>query len=90
MRFEQGSSPDLSTNTSAGPAQPQSSTPHCLSKPNCTFDVSQIPFHSGVQDAATIAAEVSAAAASQASKEFHCRREPKITKLKGGIHQMPS
>ena len=36
------------------------------------------------QDAATIAAEVSAAAAAQASKEFWRMREPKITKLRGG------
>ena len=36
------------------------------------------------QDAATIAAEVSAAAAAQASKEFWHMREPKITKLHGG------
>ena len=34
--------------------------------------------------AATIAAEVSAAAAAQASKEFRQMWEPKITKLRGG------
>ena len=85
MRFEQGSSPDLSSNTSSGPApQPQSSTPHQLPQPNQTFNISQIPFHSGVQDATTIAAEVSAATAVQASKEFCCMCEPKITKLRGG------
>ena len=36
------------------------------------------------QDAATIAAEVLAAAVAQASKEFWCMWEPKITKLRGG------
>ena len=36
------------------------------------------------QDVATIAAEVSAAAAAQASKEFWRMWEPKITKLRGG------
>ena len=35
------------------------------------------------QDAATIVAEVSAAAAAQASKEFWHMQEPKITKFKG-------
>ena len=34
--------------------------------------------------AATIAAEVSAAAAAQVSKEFRRMHEPKITKLRGG------
>ena len=34
--------------------------------------------------AATIVAEVSAAAAAQASKEFWWMQEPKITKLRGG------
>ena len=36
------------------------------------------------QDAAIIAVEGSAATAAQASKEFRCMWEPKITKLKGG------
>ena len=91
VRFEQGSSPDLSSNTSSGPApQPQSSTPHRLPQPNQTFNVNQIPFHYGVQDATTIAMEVSAATVVQASKEFGHMWEPKVTKLKGGIHQMPS
>ena len=36
------------------------------------------------QDAATIAAEVLAAAVAQASKEFQCILEPKITKLQSG------
>lgn len=39
VRFKQGSSPDLSSNSSAGPAPPQSSTPLHLSHPaNHTFD----------------------------------------------------
>ena len=49
------------------------------------FDISQIaPLSGNPQDAATIAAEVSAAVAVQASKEFHHMCEPKITKFKGG------
>ena len=53
---------------------------------NKTFDISGIsPTNFGAaQDTATIAAEVSAAAAAQASKEFWHMREPKITKLRGG------
>ena len=53
---------------------------------NRMFDVSNIsPTNFGAaQDAATIAAAVSAAAAAQALKEFWCMREPKITKLHGG------
>ena len=53
---------------------------------NRTFEVSGIsPTNLGAaHDAATIAAEVSAAAAAQASKEFRRMREPKITKLRGG------
>ena len=53
---------------------------------NRTFDVSGIsPINLGTaQDAATIAAEVSAAAVAQASKEFWRMREPMITKLRGG------
>ena len=51
---------------------------------NCTFDVSAIsPLTGNPKDAATITAEVSAAAAAQASKEFRCMWEPKITKFKG-------
>ena len=85
VSFKQGSNPDLGSNPSAGPVPPQSSTPHRSSHPaNHTFDVSHIPFQSGVQDAVTITAEVSAAVAVQASKEFCQMREPKITKLKGG------
>ena len=86
VRFEQGSSPDLGSTASPDPGlQPQSSMPHSVAtaKPNLRH-LSQIPFQSGVQDAATIAMEVSAATAAQASKEFWHMREPKITKLKGG------
>ena len=47
---------------------------------NQTFDVSGIPPANigNAQDAATIVAEVSAAAAAQASKEFQCIRSPKL------------
>ena len=53
---------------------------------NRTFDVSGIPPTNlgSALDAATIAAEVLAAAEAQASKEFRHMREPKITKLHGG------
>ena len=52
---------------------------------NQTFDISHIPPMTGnPQDAAVIAAEVSASVAAQASKEFHQMRDPKITKFKGG------
>ena len=53
---------------------------------NCAFDISGIPVSNtgNPQDAATIAAKVSAAAVAQASKEFWCMWEPKITKLQGG------
>ena len=52
---------------------------------NRTFDVSGIPVTNvgNAQDAATIVAEVLAAAAAQASKEFRHMWEPKITKLHG-------
>ena len=51
---------------------------------NKTFDVSPMaPLISNNQDAATIAAEVSAAAAAQALQEFCRMHEPKSTKLKG-------
>ena len=63
-----------------------SSTPHRGAKPiNRTFDISHIPPMTGSpQDAAAITAEVSAAVAAQASKEFCRMRDPKITKFKGG------
>ena len=52
---------------------------------NRTFHVSGIPpTNLGTHDAATIAAEVSAAAAAQVLKEFRQMQEPKITKLRGG------
>ena len=53
---------------------------------NRTFDVSGIPVSNmgNAQDAATIVAEVLAAAVAQASKEFRHMWEPKITKLQGG------
>ena len=53
---------------------------------NRTFDISNIsPTNFGAaQDVATIAAEVSAAAVAQVSKEFWCMWEPKITKLHSG------
>ena len=68
------------------PTIPRSSTPHRGARPiNRTFDVSHIPNLTSVpQDAAAIAAEVSAAAVAQASKEFRRMRDPKITKFKGG------
>ena len=68
------------------PTIPRSSPPHCGARPmNWTFDVSHIPNLTSVpQDAAAIAAEVSAAAAAQASKEFCRMWDPKITKFKGG------
>ena len=53
---------------------------------NRTFDVSGIPSANigNAQDAATIAAEVLAAAVAQASKVFWHMWKPKITKLRGG------
>ena len=69
---------------------PHSSTPYCTSaiptNPlNRTFNISGIlPLSGNPQDAATIVAEVSAAAVAQASKEFWHMWEPKITKFKGG------
>ena len=65
---------------------PLSSTPHRGAKPmNRTFDISHIPPMTGSpQDTAAITAEVSAAAAAQASKEFCWMWDPKITKFKGG------
>ena len=64
------------------------STPYCAAgniPSNKTFGISPMaPLVSNTQDVATIVAEVSAAAAAQALKEFHRMCEPKITKLKGG------
>ena len=62
---------------------PHSSTPHHGAKPlNQTFVISQIlPLTGNSQDAATIVAEVSAAAAAQALKEFCHMQDPKISIL---------
>ena len=64
------------------------STPHRVASTvpsNRMFDVGPIaPLANDSRNVATIAAEVSAAAAAQASKEFCKMREPKITKLRGG------
>ena len=85
---ESGITPNIpKTITSQIPAR--SSTPfHGVSEGqmNRTFDVSGIsPTNLGAaHDAATIAAEVSAAAAARVLKEFRRMREPKITKLCGG------
>ena len=78
--------PRLSDISGISHAPPKySSTPyHAISK-DCTFDIgASAPLIDESRHAATIAAEVSAAAATQASKEFHRMREPKITKLRGG------
>ena len=64
------------------------STPHCVAsavQSDRTFDVSPVaPLVQDSKDAAMIAAEVSAATAVQASKEFCRMCEPKIMKLRGG------
>ena len=86
--------PDLELDTAGLGVPPASHLPPYLSMPfrgssqillNCTFDVNGIPVTNigNAQDAATIVAEVLAAAVAQASKEFWCMREPKITKLHG-------
>ena len=77
---------DSEDQSSVGQNVPQSSTPHRCAKPmNQTFDISHIPPITGnPQDVAAIAAEVSVAAAAQASKEFCRMRDPKIIKFKGG------
>ena len=62
-----------------------SSTPYRTLPKDHTFDVEpNAPLLNESRHAATIAAEVSAAAAVQASKEFWRMRELKITKLRGG------
>ena len=65
---------------------PRSSMPYHNTKPiDKMFDVSQIAsLLSESCNAATIVAEVSAAAAAQVSKEFCHMHNPKITKFKGG------
>ena len=87
--------PDLESDTAGLGVPPVSHLPPYSSTPfhgssqvplNHTFDVSGILVTNmgNIQDAATIAAEVSAAAAAEASKEFQHMWEPKITKLHGG------
>ena len=69
---------DSEDKSTVGQDVPQSSTPH--------WDISHVPPMTGSpQDAAAIAAEVSAAVAVavQASKEFCQMWDPKITKFKG-------
>ena len=97
VRFgDRSNQPDLESDV-AGSGAPTSSpittlfvnTVPCRSSQvplNQTFDVSGIPPANlgNAQDAATIAAEVLAAAVAQASKEFRQMWEPKITKLCGG------
>ena len=62
-----------------------SSTPYRAIPSDRTFNVStNAPLVDDSRNVATIAAEVSAAAAVQASKEFCRMCEPKITKLRGG------
>ena len=62
-----------------------SSTPYCAAPKDRTFNVGpSAPLIDESRHVATIAAEVSAAAAAQASKEFCRMCEPKITKLRGG------
>ena len=62
-----------------------SSTPFWALIHDHTFDVEPaVPLVNESRQVANIAAEVSAAAAAQASKEFRWMREPKITKLRGG------
>ena len=62
-----------------------SSTPYHAIPGNRTFDIrTEAPLVDDSRNTATIAAEVLAAAAAQASKELHRICEPKITKLRGG------
>ena len=62
-----------------------SSTPYHAVPSDRTFEVRpSAPLVDDSRNTATIAAEVSAAAATQVSNEFHRMHEPKITKLRGG------
>ena len=62
-----------------------SSTPYHTVPGDRTFDIKPTaPLINESRHAAMIAAEVLAAVASQASKEFQRMQEPKITKLRGG------
>lgn len=87
---DDSSSPYLKPDT--GPHKTSSHTTHnipCSSTPhrgaillNRTFDISQMaPLTGSQQDAASIAAKVSAAAVAQVSKEFCHIHEPKIIKF---------
>ena len=77
--------PRLSDISNIPHAPKHSSTLYHTILSNRTFNVStSAPLVGDSRNAATIAAEVSAAAAAQASKEFCRMREPKITKLRGG------
>ena len=78
--------PRLSDISGIPHAPKYSSTPYCTVPSDRTFEVGpSAPLVYDSKNAATIAAEVSAAAAAaQVSKEFHRMREPKITKLRGG------
>ena len=62
-----------------------SSTPYRAVQSDRTFEVRpSAPLVNDSRNVATIAAEVSAAAAVQPSKDFHRMHEPKVTKLRGG------
>ena len=68
-----------------------SSTPYHAAAKDRTFDVGpSAPLIDELRNAATIVAEISAAAAAQVSKEFRRMCEPKITKLRGDILPMLS
>ena len=78
--------PRLSDISNIPHAPKHSSTLYCAILSDRTFDVStSAPLVDDSRNVATIAAEVSAAAAAQASKEFCRMHEPKITKRKGWI-----
>ena len=77
--------PRLSDISNIPHAPRHASTPYHAIPSNRTFNVSpSAPLVDDSRNAATIVAEVSAAAAAQAWKEFHRMCEPKITKLRGG------
>ena len=77
--------PRLSDISGISHAPHHSSTPYRNTIRDRTFNVEpSAPLRDESRHAATIAAEVSAAAAAQASKEFRRMWEPKITKLRGG------
>ena len=96
IRFgDRSNRPDLESDAAGSGVPPSTHLPLYSSTPfrgssqvplNQTFDVSGIPPANigNAQDAATIAAEVLAAAVAQVSKEFRRMWEPKITKLHGG------